>query len=305
MKKLMTIAISTVLLAALGCGPDSKKGGGGDQPADCSKLSDTGAQAACRDYPSMLDMHVGLMQAVCSPNPNVCHQTNSYPDMHTAGNLLSLVGEPCNVELPDPTQGWDSCELPADKISSGVIQSDIAWIEKDSPGNWRVGLRTAAPGSGGVQFQILDAAGGIVLQSPAEFQVILGLTAGSTEAVIQIGSADTFVIDFVDSVLATVVGGDANRNGIWGGSDPNVQPGALVWAGDPSRSYLWGRVTGKVPGTRMPLANGPVTNPQYIALACWIEGLSDDPTVNAATDYIDYESCSFAQNPEDLEITDY
>ena len=66
----------------------------------------------------------------------------------------------------------------------------------------------------------------------------------------------------------------------------------------------WGRITGTVPGSRMPLANGPITNPQYIALACWIEGLADqsDPQ---ATDAIEYTSCDFAANPVDYEIVFY
>ena len=80
--------------------------------------------------------------------------------------------------------------------------------------------------------------------------------------------------------------------------------GAIVFPGSLDRSYLWGKITGTVPGSRMPLANGPVTNHQYIALACWIEGLSTTEE-NRATDFINYSECSFAEDPEDLEISDF
>jgi hypothetical protein len=58
-----------------------------------------------------------------------------------------------------------------------------------------------------------------------------------------------------------------------------------------------GRVTGTVPGTRMPLANAPLSDAEYVALACWIETLAGTPWPRAG-DLIDYDECIFAWYPE-------
>ena len=120
---------------ALGCGSKDKVGSGpsGDDPL--------WTQEARVQFPTLLDLQVGVLSHTCSPNPNVCHQTNSFPDMHTVGNTLSMIGTPCNVELPNPAQGWDSCELPADRLVTDSLASDIAWIEQLGSGSWQIGLR--------------------------------------------------------------------------------------------------------------------------------------------------------------------
>jgi hypothetical protein len=53
---------------------------------------------------------------------------------------------------------------------------------------------------------------------------------------------------------------------------------------------------GDVPGDPMPIANGPVTNPQMLALGCWIEGLPEDGPIDPHG-AIDYQGCSFAEDP--------
>ena len=126
------------------------------------------------------------------------------------------------------------------------------------------------------------------------------MAQGSTQATLDVLAPEG--IGIVQPVIDTIVGGDANQNGVYGADDPSVIAGALVVPGDLEASYLWGRITGTVPGTRMPLANGPVTNPQYVALACWIEGLTAGAT---ATDEIDYDACGFAADPVDYEITSF
>ena len=296
-----------VTFAWAGCGPDNS--GPGVTPTPdllCNELADTDAQTACNNYPRSLELQTGLMANTCSPNPGVCHQTNNYPDMHTPGNLISVVMAPCNVELPDPTQGWDNCELPADVMTTlSGYSSDVAFIENLGTASWRVGLRIAPTVTVTENLNVYDSTGGVVLQAPVEWGVTLELIAGVNEAIIAIALQDTFVVDYVDSILATVVGGDNNRNGTYGADVDSIAAGAVVFPGDLDRSYLWGRITGTVPGTRMPLANGPVTQDQYIALACWIEGLSTDPTQNLATDYIDYAGCAFAANPIEYEISDF
>jgi hypothetical protein len=90
--------------------------------------------------------------------------------------------------------------------------------------------------------------------------------------------------------LQTTRGGDPNGNGRFGSAEPWV----LIAPGHPLQSYLVGRITGTVPGTRMPLANERLTDAEYVAIFCWIETLDDSPQ---PTDPIDYENCQFAHDP--------
>src|SRR5262249_36777370 len=113
-----------------------------------------------------------------------------------------------------------------------------------------------------------------------------------------VGLSDPFVVGFSDSVLLRVVGGDPNRNGVWGADDPSVLRGGLIQPRDLATSYLWGRITGTVPGTRMRLVNQPLSSSEYVAIACWIEGLDPANSPNPE-DAIAYDTCSFAKNPID------
>jgi hypothetical protein len=109
----------------------------------------------------------------------------------------------------------------------------------------------------------------------------------------------------VAAVLATLVGGDPNADGVWGADELTPgERGALVVPGALDRSYLWGRITGTVPGFRMPLANTPITNPGYVAIACWIEGLSASSAERDPEDLIDYDSCQYANAPVDYATTE-
>ena len=81
--------------------------------------------------------------------------------------------------------------------------------------------------------------------------------------------------------------GDPNRNGVFG----HDLGGSMVVPGDLERSYLYGRLFGLVPGTRMPLGNQPLDEAEHLAVICWIETLDDDPDV---FDPIDYDACDEA-----------
>ena len=58
-------------------------------------------------------------------------------------------------------------------------------------------------------------------------------------------------------------------------------------------SYLLQRTLGTVRGTRMPLANEPLNDAEYLALYCWIESLADNDAADAALP-IDYAGCAKA-----------
>jgi hypothetical protein len=294
-----SLVIATCLLTlAAGCGGDKK---GKSTPP--KELHPWGEEARTL-FPRVIDLQKSFFSGTCSPNPNVCHQTNSYPDLHTVGNVLATVDAPCNVELPDPEQGWDSCELPADRLRAGLYTTDIAWITQTGSGRWQVGLRVPPDVTQELPAQIVSQTGDPVIQAPQDWEFVAVLVDGQDYADLEVRTPDEFVVNFVDSILATVVAGDPNHNGTWGGTDSGTSYGALVVPGNLEESYLWGRTTGTVPGTRMPLANGPVSNPEYVALACWILGLSPDEPAHA-TDPIDYDNCDFAVNPVDYEIQDY
>jgi hypothetical protein len=84
--------------------------------------------------------------------------------------------------------------------------------------------------------------------------------------------------------------GDPNANGVYGGT---ADPYRLIVPGDPTRSYLLQRLQGNVPGSPMPLANEPLSSAEIIALACWIEGVTDPDRI-AVDAAIDYDDCATA-----------
>jgi hypothetical protein len=301
--------LSVMATVVLACGGDkhaadpAKMDPGMMAPASPDPTSGAPTEAAMvtearAKFPRLIDLHHGVIARTCSPNPGVCHQANNYPDMHTAGNFLALVKAPCNVQIPDPAQGWDACESKADKVRVGSTLTDIAWIEKKSAGRWRIAFRDAAPSTGMEPLEVYTPDRETVFAPPLEWQLQLALTAGQKEADLAVGISDPFITAFSDSVLLRVVGGDPNRNGVWGAEDASIARGALVEPKSLATSYLWGRITGSVPGTRMPLANQPLSSSEYVAIACWIEGLDAAPPPSAE-DPIRYDDCSFAQNPTD------
>ncbi len=307
MKTQLFVSIFTAMALATGCGPAEEEGGlptpepipTSDNPNEAQSVKDARAQ-----FPRFMDLQVNVLSSTCSPNPGVCHNSSNYPNLETAGNTIAYVSAPCNVEIPDPLQGWDNCERKADVMRAGAFVTEIAWMEHVGPGTWRVGFREPADATGLRKFDVVESGGSPKFASPVEWQVNVDLVTGGTAANLTVGVADDFLKDYIDSALKQTIGGDPNQNGVWGGAN-GAQNGSIFYPGDPAKSYLWGRLTGTVPGMRMPLANAPLTNPAYVALACWIEGLDD--TLGAgdtpeAEDVIDYNGCAFADAPVDYAI---
>jgi hypothetical protein len=144
---------------------------------------------------------------------------------------------------------------------------------------------------------VTSADGHVVLNPPPDWRVEIALVSGSAEADVTVAPEQPFLIEFIDSAIATIVGGDPNRNGVFGADLGEARrEGRLVYPGKIEQSYIWGRITATVPGSRMPLANDPLTNAAYAAIACWIEGLSEGATPKAG-DPIDYDSCAYAKAP--------
>lgn len=264
-------------------------------------------------FPRFVDLQTKVLSSTCSPNPGVCHNSANYPNLETAGNSLTWIGAACNPEIPNPLDGWDACEkkghvLVADPAGD-PFRSAIAWIEKTAPGAWTVRLVDPSPATRRVTVAFEDAEGAGFYDPPEvvdeedldeNFSVTVDLVAESADVVLSVNTEKAVNRDLADSILATVRGGDPNHNGTFGAE--SVPAGAVIHAGDLSRSYLWGRITGTVPGSRMPLANDPITFPGYVAIACWIESLDDTDAAPDAEGPIDYDTCTFADEPIDYTI---
>ncbi len=289
MKRLVCVAL---FLAACGAEKPARVV---PPPANNLPLS---VQEAKRLFPNFLSLQTQVIAATCSPNPGVCHNSNNYPDLRTPGAVLASIEAPCNVEMPDPQQGWDACERQGDMLLAGDFRSRIGWVEHIGPGRWRVGLKEAPAFTETRRPQIYSSELEAVLEPLVEWNATIELVSGSREASMVIAPEDGFILEFVDSAVASTIGGDTNRNGVFGVEVPNMARGALVTPKDVSNSYLWGRITGTVPGTRMPLANQPLSNAAYAAIACWIEGLPADGTARPG-DVIDYDNCNYAKAPLD------
>ena len=255
-----------------------------------------GAQARGR-FPDFAAFSAGVIHRTCSPNPGVCHQTNNYPDLHTDANVLAIVGAPCNIEMPDPSDGWDRCERAGDILEAGGWRGTIGAFERLDSGRWMLWVKPPPDISGLKRPRILRANGDVLLDPPQELFMGVRLKAGDEEVELTV-SATVDAQLFVDDILTTIIPGDPNGNGVYGAQESDLAGGTLVNPGDLAGSYLWGRVTGTAPGFRMPLANQPLTLDEYVALACWIEGLPADRAPKG-DDPIDYDGCAFAANPID------
>ncbi len=260
-------------------------------------------KSAQTKFPRVVDMHQKIVARSCAPNTGVCHNTNNYPELSSTSAFVQSVNAWCNVASPDPTQGFDLCERHGDVLVSGSFRSEIASTRRSDDGEgWRITLRDPAPRTDDiapVRFEDKDR--GTVFEPFAEWGVTVGMVEGDTVVVVSIAVEEPFFTEpFIDEALSGLIQGDANDNGVFGADanddDDDDDVARVIAPGSLTRSYLWGRITGTVPGTRMPLANQALADDEYVAVACFIEGLAD----NAAPDddaAIDYDGCDFANAP--------
>jgi hypothetical protein len=234
-------------------------------------------------FPRFLDLQSKVISRSCSPNPGVCHASNNHPDLSSAANVLAALRQPCNLEMPDPIKGWDACERPADRIVAGDFAASIAWLEPiPSSSDWRVTMRDAPRVTESRLAEVESASGEVVVKMPGALRI--SLVRGTVTATLTTSDYQT---------PFRIVPGDPNRNGIFAAEVPDLPPARLIYPGSLEQSYLWRRITGTVPGSRMPLANQALSNLEYVAIACWIEGLAANPEPEP-DDAIDYSRCRFA-----------
>lgn len=282
------------LLCALALATAACEGSGGS-PGPDGPLHPWAEQARL-EIPDTLTLHTRVVARSCAPNGGVCHNGKEYPDLHTVGNFVTAVSRPCNMDLADePEEVFDGCEPEGDVLRAGSYKTRIGRLgpEEYDPYTGSSGrpIRVAEPAP--KSFIGADARferGGDLL---VEAEGVLFLAEGATEGWLR----NLYNLDYPSYLaLASVAGGDPNGNGVYGAEDAWAE----IHPGRPEKSYLWARITGTVPGTRMPLANQALSNPEYVAIACWIETIGRSPRADQA---IDYEGCRYARAPGDYEWT--
>ncbi len=256
-------------------------------------------------FPRVVDLHQKIVARSCAPNTGVCHNTNNYPELATPASFLASINAWCNLASPDPAQGFDLCERAGDVLVSGSFQSEVAHTERQPDGGWQLTLRDPAPRTDDVApVRFKSALNELVFQPLPEWGVTIAMVEGSTQISLSIAIEEPFFAEpYIDEALTALVQGDQNGNGVFGAADVDdgvseARVGATVIAPQSLlRSYLWGRITGTVPGSRMPLANQALSDDEYLALACFIEGLPANGSLPATDAAIDYDACAFAKEP--------
>jgi hypothetical protein len=274
-----------------------------------------------------LDLHKGVIQRTCTPNEGVCHHTKEYPDLHTAANFVAAFEAPCNVQAGTREGVFDRCERPGDRfelasdaVTSGprevgqlyLVPGEKPSYSKESPpGPADPGLHVilAEPVAtdraeiwAGARFIRTFIRDGLVEDLAfITFTTRWWVLDGGLHLV---GEVANYQRDDVTRLMEVgVIEGDANGNGVLGAREADPIP--LLAAGDPELSYLIGRVRGEldgedVPGTRMPLANQPLSAAEMLALYCFVEGF--EPGRTDIRSPIDYANCSYSANPEALDL---
>lgn len=275
------------------------------------------------------DLHKKVIVRTCSPNGGVCHNQSEYPDLRTPANFLASIKAPCNVDPGEWTSVDDRCERSGDRFrltGASDREIEIGYIiynpgvspdyrnEEEDPTEESIGLHIFLRNpvdtdrreiwSGGRFIRNFINDEGIIEELPfATFTTRWWILDGGRHLYAQVHN---YQIDQVNELMSVgIIQGDLNRNGIFGASQERAH--YLIEPGDPERSYLVGRMRGTmngspVVGSRMPLANQPLTIPEMLSLFCFIEGLPADGSHPNMNEPINYQDCSFSDHPGELNL---
>ncbi|MFE8595707.1 hypothetical protein [Archangium violaceum] len=296
--------------------------------------SDVDVLGAQLIYPTGIDLHRKLVMRTCSGTNGVCHNQKEYPDLHTPGTFMASIGAPCNVQSGTATGVFDRCERLGDRFrfsEPAFKEIEIGWFElvrgetpelgggtrpdETTPG-LHLHLHDAVP----VNSDRINATGTFIRNFINDQGDVQELAFASYEtrwwvlgdrkhlfAEVRENQRDT-----VEGLVASgIVQGDQNRNDVYGARViGNTVP--LIKPGRPEESYLVARLRGymkrstgeeqPVPGTRMPLANQPPNVQDMLALMCFIEGLDLNARQWSLGSAIDYNKCSYSENPSALSL---
>lgn len=274
-----------------------------------------------------LDFHEKVIWRTCTPFNGVCHNSKEFPDLRTPANFVKAFGANCNIQYGEYQSVFDGCERPGDRLvvdgqgyDSGELE--IGWVEV-VPGDPFTGEGVPAEDAPGLHIHLVDPAPGEQTQvfttadfrrtfitdgqvgdfTYASYTTLWWVLPGRTHIIgrVQQGQSD----QVQDLLSVGIVEGDANRNGIAGARESD--PVHMLSAGDPENSYLIARLRGTmsgidVPGSRMPLANQPLSISEMLALFCLVETIPEDPTESDLARAIDYANCSYSTDPAGLNL---
>jgi hypothetical protein len=278
-------------------------------------------------HPTGLYLHRNVIVRTCGPTTGVCHNQKEYPDLHLSTLLLDAVNAPCNVQPGDPKNVFDGCEVNGDRlqlrdsreveigyityVTGEVDYGDESMPTRESPG-LHIELQSPLELNDGQTrtwgtarfLHTFEDAGQLSTVAIEHYDTAWYLIDGGKHLV---GEVNEWQVEQVTQLLNRgILQGDVNQNGIYGARE--VTPFNLLKAGDPERSYLIGRLRGelggvKIPGTRMPLANQPLSIADMLALFCFVEGLPEqtDGVYNMDSP-INYADCSWSSDPEGLNL---
>lgn len=280
-------------------------------------------------FPTGLDLHVKVIARTCSPTEGVCHNNKEYPDLHTAANFLGTIEAPCNIQAGTREGIFDRCERPGDRfelasdaVASGPIEiGHLRYVpgdkpdysERSPPGATSPGLHVTLAEPIATDRRELWTEGRFIrtfVNDAGLVQDIAYQSFGTRWWVISdgtelVGEVNEWQADAITRLLDVgVVEGDPNMNGVYGARVGD--PVAMIVPGDPETSYLVARVRGlmegaEVPGTRMPLANQPLSTSEMLALFCFIEGLPGGAPARL-DGAIDFRDCSYSADPSRLDL---
>ena len=281
-------------------------------------------------YRTGLDLHVGIISRTCSPTGGVCHNQKEYPDLHTPSNFVSSIDAPCNAQPGEHESVYDRCELPGDRFTLSELafnEIEVGYIEyvpgeytnyrelEDVPDATSTGLhvylhdpvvtdRQEIYGNGTFVRTFINDSGEVQELPFANYRTRWWVLDDGRHLMAEVQSYQSSQVNELLSV--GIEQGDQNRNGVYGAREQRPVP--LLAPGNPEESYLIARLRGEmageqIPGSRMPLANPPLTIPDMLALFCFVEGLGELDDYDSAMSWdIDYANCSYAVAPEDLNL---
>jgi hypothetical protein len=277
-------------------------------------------------HPTGSRLHKNVIIRTCGPTAGVCHNQKEYPGLNTQSKFLDAIDAPCNVQPGDWAAVYDGCEQQGARIRlNGSTQVEIGWVElipgsedlggdnrpgMDSPGlhiNLQAPIDIGGDGHswGTAEFVSNEIVDGKVKEVATDhYDTEWFMLEGGTHLV---GEVREWQVDRVTALVgAGIAQGDMNRNGIFGARE--AAPLNMLKAGDPEASYMIGRLRGelkgeRIPGTRMPLANEPLTIADMLALFCLVESIPVERTgLYDLETPINYEECSWAEDPEGLNL---
>ncbi len=279
--------------------------------------------------PTGLDLQRKVILRTCGPTNGVCHNQKEYPDLHTAGTFSSTINAPCNVQPGTYFSVYDRCERLGDRFKlaeQSFREIELGWYEvvvgayveygdKEVPPDDAAGLhlhlRDPVPmeqgrahwGTGTFLRNFVNAQGNVETLSFTNYNTRWWVLGDGRHL---FGEVRDYQRESVDGLLSVgIIQGDQNRNGTFGAREGVSVP--LLNPGKPEESYLVARVRGhmqgeRIPGSRMPLANQPLSVPEMLALMCFLEGLDPNASQWNLSSAINYAGCSYSANPQALNL---